>query len=324
MCIASHSKIPKPLVPFLNFISILFKALALAKISLRSFGRVRFAQVYVISVDNLSFGGTGKTPLILALGKFLEKKSIRFAVITRGYKSKLEKAGAEVSTEHRVEEVGDEALILKKHFPEQGVFVGRDRVRSIRKAISVQAKVVILDDGFQSTHLFKDFRIMLVNPGHPYFYLRHFRFLMRRSDCLLFYRIGPETGRKTVSGTFDFEWGGFFDKQGREMTISGSPLFVFSAVGDNERFQRDMAAHHMRGYKAFADHHAYTRDDLDVLEGLRRRAGAEYLVCTEKDFVKIEGFATDAVPLIYVKNRIKLSVDLFERIWTDAREKKFV
>ena len=324
MCIASHSKIPKPIVPFLNFISILFKTLALAKMSLRSLGRMRFSQVYVISVDNLSFGGTGKTPLILALGKFLEKKSIRFAVITRGYKSKLEKAGAAVSTDHRVEEVGDEALILKKHFPGQGVFVGGDRVRSIRKAISFRAKIVILDDGFQSTHLFKDFRIMLVNPGHPYFYLRHFRFLMRRSDCLLFYRIGTETDKKIVSGTFDFEWGGFFNKQDQEIAVSDSSLFVFSAVGDNERFQRDMAAHRIRGFKSFADHHAYTRSDLDVLEGLRRRAGAEYLVCTEKDFVKIGEFASDAVPLIYVKNRIKLSVDLFERIWTDAREKKIV
>ena len=292
--------------------------------SLRSFGRTRFAQVYVISVDNLSFGGTGKTPLIIALGKFLEERSVRFAVVTRGYKSKLEKAGAAVSTEHRVEEVGDEAAILKKHFPEQEVFVGRDRVRSIRKATAAQAKVVILDDGFQSTHLFKNFRIMLVNPGHPYFYLRHFRFLKRRSECLLFYRIAPATKRRTTSGTFDFEWGGFFNKQGKEISISDSPLFVFSAVGDNERFQRDMAAYRMRGYKAYADHHPYTRDDLDALEGFRHQVGAEYLVCTEKDFVKIGKFASDAVPLIYVKNKIKLSVDLFEKIWTDARGKSFV
>src|SRR5512137_1627926 len=103
MCIELHSKIPEPVVPFLNFVSISFKTLSLAGMGLRSLRRIRFPQAYIVSVDNLSFGGTGKTPLIIALGKFLEERSIRFAVITRGYKSKLEKKGASVSADHRVE-----------------------------------------------------------------------------------------------------------------------------------------------------------------------------------------------------------------------------
>ena len=321
MFIAAHSKIPKPVVLFLNFASFFYKSVSFARMGLKSLGRLRFPQVYIISVDNLSFGGTGKTPLIISLGKFLDERSIRFAVVSRGYKSRLEKTGAVVTVKHGVADVGDEAMMMKRQFPDQWVLVGRNRIRSLRRAIAGGVKIVILDDGFQTAHLYKDFRIMLINSEHPYFYLRHFRFLKRRSDCLLFNRPRPEAGEKTVSGWYDFELTGFFNPHGEAVPVIDSPIFAFSALGDNERFKRDLDAFHLRGFKAFTDHHAYTAMDLTVLDGLRRQAGADYLVCTEKDFVKISDFPLENVPLLYVRNRIKLAVSLFERILIDARRK---
>jgi len=324
MCITSHSKIPKPVVLFLNFISFFYKSVSFVRMILKSFGRLHFTQVYIISVDNLSFGGTGKTPLIISLGEFLEKKSIRFAVISRGYKSNLEKSGAVVSEKHGVEDVGDEAVILKRRFPDQLVLVGRNRIRSLHRAIAGGVKIVILDDGFQTAHLDKDFRIMLINPGHPYFYLRHFRFLKKRSDCLLLHRVRADADEKTVSGRVDFELTGFFDRHGKAVSVADSLIFAFSALGDNERFKNDLKAYHLCGFTAFADHHVYRAADLAALDGLRLQAGADYLVCTEKDFVKIRDFHLERIPLLYVKNRIKLDEILFERILLDARRKNLL
>ena len=321
MYITLYSKISKPVVLFLNFASFFYKSVSFARMSLKSIGRLRFPQVYTISVDNLSFGGTGKTPLIISLGKFLEERSIRFAVISRGYKSRFEKDGAVVTAKHGVADVGDEALMMKRQFPGQWVLVGRNRICSIRRVIAGGVKIVILDDGFQTAHLYKDFRIMLINPGQPYFYLRHFRFLKKRSDCLLFNRARPEADKITVSGWYDFELTGFFDRHGEAVSVIDSPIFAFSALGDNERFKRDLSAFHLCGFKAFADHHAYSAEDLTVLDGLRLQVGADYLVCTEKDFVKISDFPLENIPLLYAKNRIKLDVNLFERILLDARRK---
>ena len=324
MCITSHSKIPGPVVFFLNFVSFFYKSVSFARIGLKSIGRLHFPQVYIISVDNLSFGGTGKTPLIISLGKFLEERSIRFAVISRGYRAKSEKAGAVVSAKHGVEDVGDEAVMMKRRFPDQLVLVGRDRIHSLRRAIADGVKIVILDDGFQTARLDKDFRIMLINPAHPYFYLRHFRFLKRRSDCLLVHRVRTGAGEKAVSGQVDFELTGFFDRHGEAVSVADAPIFAFSALGDNERFKRDLGACHLSGFHPFADHHAYTAADLAVLDGLRVQAGADYLVCTEKDFVKIADFSLEKIPLLYVKNRIKLDEILFERILLDARRKNLL
>jgi tetraacyldisaccharide 4'-kinase len=321
MCFASHSKIPEPVVLFLNFASFFYKSVAFVRISLKSLGRLQFPQVYVVSVDNLSFGGTGKTPLIISLGKFLQERSIPFAVISRGYKSKLEKAGAVVSAQHGVADVGDEAVIMKRRFPGQLVLVGRDRIRSLRRAMAGGVKIVILDDGFQTAHLVKDFRIMLLNPAHPYFYLRHFRFLKGRSDCLLLHRARAEAGRNAVSGWVDFELTGFFDRRGEAVSVTDSPIFAFSALGDNERFKGDLGAFHLCGFKAFPDHYTYTAADMTVLDGLRLQAGADYLVCTEKDFIKIADLPSGHLPLLYAKNRIKLDEGLFERILIDARRK---
>ena len=115
-------------------------------------------------MDSLSFGGTGKTPLVMAIGKALETRGARFAVISRGYRSAHEKKGPLVRAAHDCREVGDEPLLLKARFPDQDVFVGRDRLRSIAAAAAADDRIVILDDGFQSSHIKKDFSVLLVNP----------------------------------------------------------------------------------------------------------------------------------------------------------------
>jgi len=303
--------------------SLLFKAVSFINLGLRGWHPRRFPQEYIISVDSLSFGGTGKTPLVVALGQFLRQRRLRFAIVTRGYRSRLEKQGALVSATHRLNDVGDEALIFRHFFPDQDIFVGRDRRRSVELAIGRGNRFIILDDGFQTTQLVKDWRLMLVNPDHPYYFLRHFRFLTHRSDRQLYFHRRP--GRKAdVAKTYDFRIEGFFDAAQRRRRPGSSGLFAFSALGDNRRFQRDLVQYRLLGFKAFADHHRYTQAELTELNESRLRAGADWLVCTLKDFVKITDLDLKGLPLLYVRNAIQLDGEIVKEIIDDAAKKGFV
>ncbi len=310
--------------PFLNLLSLPFKAIAFVNLRIRALNVRSFPGQFIISVDSLSFGGSGKTPLVMAIGKALEARGARFAVISRGYRSRWGKKGARVEASHSYEEVGDEPLLLKARFPGQDVFIGRDRLRSIAAAAARNDRILILDDGFQSSHIKKDFSVMLVNPRHPYFYLRHFKFLARRSDRVLTYKpaakgTGPEAG-----DTYDFAIAKFLDAGGDEKEIGSDPLIAFSALGDNERFAADMRRYRLAAFRGFADHHAFIPADLAALEKLRRETGAAWMVCTEKDFGKIKKILLPGIPLLYARNEIKLPGDAIGQIITHAAAKGFL
>jgi len=165
---------------------------------------------------------------------------------------------------------------------------------------------------------------MLVNPGHPYFYLRHFRFLARRADLVLAYRPDAAGAGPQAPGTYAFAITAFLDAGGDEREIAGDPLIAFSALGDNERFAADMRRYRLAAFRGFADHHAFTAADLAALEKLRREKGAAWMVCTEKDFGKIKKILAPGIPLLYARNEIKLPGDASGRIITHAEAKGFL
>ena len=121
-------------------------------------------------------------------GKYPPGEINKFAIISRGFKSEYENKNVKVKPYHKVKEIGDEAKLLKKKFPEQDIYIGKNRKISIQKAIQDKNKIIILDDGFQTTNIFKDIKIMLFNPEHPYYYLRNFKFLAKNEDFIFFFK----------------------------------------------------------------------------------------------------------------------------------------
>jgi len=280
-----------------------------------------FPHLFIISVDNLSFGGTGKTPLVIAIGQALEKRLIPFAIISRGYRSGHEKNGALVEPTQTAEEVGDEPWLLKKYFPNRDVFIGRDRLQSIAAAAARKNRIVILDDGLQTSQVKKDFSIMLINPEHPYFYLRNFKRLARRENLVLVFQQREQDGKAVPPGTYGFTCEDFLDSRNRRIAIDDARIIAFSALGDNARFARDMGHYHLAAFRGFSDHHAFTLADMQSLENLRREKGAAWMVCSEKDFCKINKFLDASSPLIYARNKIELPGDAIEQIIKHAAEK---
>jgi tetraacyldisaccharide 4'-kinase len=174
---------------------------------------------------------------------------------------------------------------------------------------------------------------MLINPGHPYYYLRNFKFLVKREDVVLFYKDEPAAGAfknkgkenpDTIRGTYDFELQGAFDFEGSPADISAAPIVGFSALGDNRRFKNDLMAYQLLDFKGFKDHHAFTSEDLANLDRWRKKHHAHYLVCTEKDFIKLQRLNLQSIPFIFVKNSIKFNVDLMRSILNHAKEENYI
>jgi tetraacyldisaccharide 4'-kinase len=312
-------------VPLLNSLSVIFKTLSY--INLRRKGRrPRQFPVLIVSIDNLSFGGTGKTTLVTMIGEHMERKDIPFAVVTRGYKAKYEQTGTRVLPEHDFTDVGDEAVIYKTRFPRRDIFVGKDRIKSIEMAVERNNKIILLDDGFQSTNIQKDISVMLVNPNHPYYYLRNFKFLAKKEDFVFIYkdtRTGttPDGIGVPYTGPYDFEPAGFVDTSGTPVETGNAALFGFSALGDNTRFKDELSAYNLAGFQGFPDHHIFTEHELKRLDDCRRKTRADFLVCTEKDFIKIKSIILPGFPLIYFRNSIKLEIDLMGYILDYAKKK---
>jgi tetraacyldisaccharide 4'-kinase len=314
------------LIAFLNALSLKYKTISWLVLKKRSLNPKSYEDCYIISVDNLSFGGTGKTALVMALGEYLKERKIRFAVILRGYRSRLQNRGARVEPGHGVEEVGDEAVLYRLHFPENDVFIGRNRHRSIEMARQRKNKIMILDDGFQSASIRKNIKIMLLNPRHPYYYLRHFRFLIRGEDIILIYGARTGAGSQTLpmKSGYSFVPAGFVDSRNRPLDIGNTPIAGFAALGDNHRFVEDLSRYHLKKFKAFRDHHDFTQKDIRELDRFRDHHRARYLVCTEKDFIKLARLDLSGIPLIYLKNKLKLEHDIFSVIMNHAKESGFI
>jgi tetraacyldisaccharide 4'-kinase len=124
----------------------------------------------VISVGNLTFGGTGKTPTVIALVRDLVRIGRRPAVLTRGYKRRDDRQIVVVGPEPRqgVDEVGDEPLEMARRLPGVPIVVDADRERGGREALRYGADVLVLDDGFQHLRLERDLDLVLIDSGDPW------------------------------------------------------------------------------------------------------------------------------------------------------------
>jgi len=301
----------------LNLISVIFKSVSLINLFVKSFNKKKFKDAFIISIDNLSFGGTGKTPLVIEIGKQLSKENIKFSIVLRGYKSRYEKKGKEVEIGDNSYDVGDEAVLYKNYFKNNPVFIGKDRIKSIKNSIEKDFKVIILDDGFQSSYLKKDLKIMLINNSHPYYFLRNFKFLRVFEDIVLYYN----ENKNLKDNEYCFENTEFIDINGNRVDIENKKIIGFSALGDNKRFKRDLENYDLIEFFAFRDHYSFVLKDMERLKNILLQKNSDYLVCSEKDFVKIKHYINEEYPLIYAKNRIKLNLNLIEKIKDYAKRK---
>ncbi len=277
--------------------------------------KVEDVGVPVISVGNMTMGGTGKTPLVEYIVRLCLARGRKVAVVSRGYRR--ESRGTVVVSDGKILlanalQGGDEPVQIAKKFPEAIVVVGGRRVEAARKAVTeLKADVIVLDDGFQHRYIKRTLDIVVLDsrkdvstiPMIPAGERREPLSGIERAHLVAFSKSQRTAGgvgsrwMLNISGGSRIHFGYSLDrilragsdKRFSPMEMKGTRLFLFSGIGDHAGFVDLMARSGLDviGDMRFPDHHAYTKADLQrIFEGLR---GADALLTTEKDFVRLTG-----------------------------------
>jgi tetraacyldisaccharide 4'-kinase len=307
-----------PLRAVLRLLSLPYRGGVASRNRFYDLGLLRQAKLPcpVISVGNLTVGGAGKTPTVILLANLLREKGRRPAVLSRGYGGSTSAPINIVSDKKSIlmgwREAGDEPILIARATPGVPVLTGPKRHLTGRAAVEqFNADILILDDAFQHRQLFRDLDIVLINaalpfgngqllPGGP---LREPKASLRRAHLLI--RTGAEGDpieplEKAASGLPFFRGihrpkGIVQGRTGRLLpsaSLQGQRVCAFAGIGRPEIFQRSLIAlgAEVVSFRTFPDHHPYIRTDLDALRRLASETGADRIITTEKDGVRLTDF----------------------------------
>jgi heptosyltransferase-2 len=266
----------------------------------------------VISVGNITVGGTGKTPVTAWIASYLIAKGLRVAVLSRGYGGALEGSCAIVSDGNnlllRPEQCGDEPCLLAGSVPGLMVVIGSNRYQAGMLAMEqLQPDIFLLDDGFQHLRLHRDLNILLMDASKPLGNgqilpagpLREPVTAYERADLLIYTRYQPlqepgwrpERAIPTCSAGYSlasFVVLGTGEKVDRELLVR-EPVVAFAGIAQPTSFFASLQEAGIRpcGTQALADHETYSQAVLLQIKRLAEEHGASWLVTTEKDGVKL-------------------------------------
>jgi tetraacyldisaccharide 4'-kinase len=292
----------------------------------------------VVSVGNISVGGSGKTPFVIAFGQLLKARGIAFDVLSRGYGRRSAETSV-VDPKGTPEQFGDEPLLIARKL-DAPVIVGADRHRAGLLAEQKYAsKLHLLDDGFQHRRLHRDFDIVMAPASDledtllPVGRLREPLFSLRRADVVVSDRgesAPPETvpfvrGRGTDSRDA-VEKAMEGEKQPARTSLRVLPVEIWRMKRNvylDETSRKPLAfcgiarpqqffAHlqelgiELAGMVSFSDHHRYNENDLARLLRAKSRAGADGFITTEKDAINLGMLADRLQPLKVAQLRLTL------------------
>lgn len=281
--------------------------------------RIKKVNAWVISVGNITWGGTGKTPMVLWLAQILSENGKRVAVLTRGYGK-------------------DEVAELQKRLPAVPILVGRNRVKTAREAIKkYQADVILLDDGFQHIRLHRDIDVVNINatlpfgPGgliplgtlrEPLEHLsRAHLFVLTKSDIgaknlhWIRQRLGMiqpgavifEAVHKPIQ-LADFKRNQYLPLG----ELKGKKVAALSAIGDPYSFEKTIENQGAQILLAarYDDHHEYTIREIKEIAGRCKEVGVKDVVTTQKDYVRLEPvLKKERSPLLSALNWFVLQIE---------------
>ena len=268
----------------------------------------------VISVGNITAGGTGKTPTVIEIARILGQAGRRVAILTRGYRRAGDAPHVIVTPDFSASAVGDEPLLLAKSLPQARVIVGRNRAESGRIALErFQPDVFVLDDGMQHLRLRRDCDLVLIDATQPFgggrvlpagllrepvaHLARARAFLITRSDEISDCAALVETLRRLNPAAPVFFGVHAFDAlrwAGRDEQIPlddwrGKPLLAVCGLGNPASFHRLLRGCGLDARDAldFPDHHAYAARDAALIASRVARHRVAAVVTTEKDEQKL-------------------------------------
>jgi tetraacyldisaccharide 4'-kinase len=297
----------------------------------------------VVSVGNLGTGGSGKTPLVKRVAELLMAEGVPVAVLSRGYGGSFRGVALVVSDGQSViasaEAAGDEPVMLARALPGAVVAVGARR-DAVGRAVEARfgRRVHVLDDGFQHLRLERDLDLVCLDvrdledaplPGGR---LREWPRALARADLVLLTRLEaasePELSalenrlgpRRTLR--VERRVAGFVTLAGAA-AAAPARAFLVAGIARPERLERDVEAAGVRvsGRRFFRDHHRFRAGELAAAAAEARAGGAEAIVTTAKDAVRIEALPRPELPLLVlqIEARVNDEARLRERLLAAAR-----
>lgn len=281
----------------------------------------------VVSVGNLTIGGSGKTPIAAELARLLIQIGERPSILSRGYARQIPSEGVVVVSDGKgirtdVAHAGDEPYMLARAVPGAAVIVCPSRYLAGRLAESrLGCTVHVLDDGFQHLNLMRNIDLLVAVPDDfadvrtlPSGRFREPLDAAVSADALLVPLGASATPaemaeRLKVKRTFGF------DRRIRT-PAPGQPAFAFAGIAGPERFFADleMAGWQLTGRRAFSDHHPYSSKDLNEIDRAARESGATMILTTSKDAVRIPGHS---LPIAEIP--LEISLDPAFPAWLEQR-----
>lgn len=285
----------------------------------------------VISVGNIVAGGTGKTPAVIWIAKYLQNEGFQVGVLLRGYGREDRHSILVVSDGEQIltplTESGDEARMIARKLPGVPVVVGKDRYSAGLEVIQLWEHpngVLILDDGFQRRQLGRDLDILTIDSTQPFGTgkllpagtLREPKTALKRADVLLltrtdlaaeslnFKQFGQEkqvfqtchqpTKLYQLSTGSDRSESPERDEEWALDLLKGQRILAVCGIGNPEAFAGTLWQLEPKAVEllAFPDHHRYSLADLNDISARARDIGVNIVVTTEKDSQKLEAFAT--------------------------------
>ena len=335
----------KPLHIFFYLLSLPYGAAVRARNRLFDLGVLKQERMGcpVVSVGNLTVGGTGKTPMVIKLAAMLRDRGLRPAVLSRGYGGTNTSPVLVVSDGRQVlagpEEAGDEPVLIARRLLNVPVLAGTKRTVTGQYAReTLGADVLVLDDGFQHRWIRRDLDIVLLDSREPLGNgfllprgpLREPPEALERAGVVAFTR-----SEKGSAPAIDGRIAGWLPgrpvlrtrvrptsligSDGKESSLSslaGKRVFAFAGIAqpDSFRLSIESLGGRVAGFIAFGDHHRYTAEDMRRIERELAETGAEVLLTTEKDGVKLSAIEAlrQRLSLLAVETEILEGADALE------------
>lgn len=290
------------------------------------------APVPVISIGNLTVGGTGKTPVTDFCIKSLVEAGKKVAVISRSYKAEATSPSlVDVSHPFAARYYGDEPVLLAQLNPKALVYVGPSKWQTARYATSEDRfDVLIVDDGFQHRKLHRDLNVLILDATES---LENYEVLpegrareswasIERADLIIVSKcnlsnkedldlLKQRLPKNKEALFFNYEITKCINLKNDEVKsredLTGKKIFAVSAIARPDVFEKMMGEFGQISNQSlqYADHHQYTAQDVTALEQAFKKSNADYLVTTEKDAVKLQDIFSD--PSLLWKASLQIS-----------------